>query len=336
MKKRFGAWALLAMLIMTLSAGCSAGTASGQPTSAPAPAPEQDYSGQENGADLTGGVDAGSGEKTSPALPVDPNRKLIRSGELEIESLAFEQSLSKLDTLLAKLGGYVETSSIAGTSKTRPGQQLRSAQLTVRVPSEQYDAFLKGSADLGNVLRQTTGAQDVTDSYYDTEARLTSQKMMEQRLLELLSKSETLTDIVSLEQSLADTRYEIEKLTGTLRKWDALVEYSSFTLYIREVVQLTEEDPLKPEPRTLGERLKASFLSSIEDIKDGFSTFLVFLAGALPVLVIWGVILAAAIPLTLYLARRGRRKSAVLKNTMPGAAQEAKQKEQKPEDDRKS
>lgn len=333
MKKRFRAWILLAVLIMTLSAGCSGQAASGNaaPTPAPGSAAEPDYSKLEDGADLTGGVDAGSGEKTGTALPVDPNRKLIRSGELEIESLAFEQSLSKLDLLLAKLGGYVETSSIVGTSKISFGQQLRSAELTVRVPSEQYDAFLKGSADLGNVLRQTTGAQDVTDSYYDTEARLTSQKMMEQRLLDLLSKSETLTDIVSLEQSLADTRYEIEKLTGTLRKWDALVEYSSFTLYIREVVQLTEEDPLKPEPRTLADRLKASFLSSIEDVKDGFSAFLVFLAGALPFLVIWGVILAAAVLLTLYLAKRSGRKRAASKNSAP-VIQAEKQESGKPED----
>ncbi len=299
MLKRSGIFGILFIFLIAMAlAGCSAGSGgmgnSGRAKStasspgaaqAPESAPDMDYS--------SGIAQDTAGETNDISLSIDPNRKLIRTGELEIESLDFEASLKALDLILSKLGGYIESSSITGVSKLSSGkQQMRNAGLTVRVPSKQFDAFLKESGSIGNVLRQTTGAQDVTDSYFDTEARLKSQQLMEQRLLDLLSKSDNVTDIVSLEKSLADTRYEIEKLTGTLRKWDALVEYSTFSVSIQEVMQISDLEPVTPQPTTLGEKIGASFVGSLEGVRDGFSAFLIFLAGALPYLVLWGVVIA--------------------------------------------
>ena len=46
--------------------------------------------------------------------------------------------------------------------------------------------------------------------YTDYEARLSSLNTQEERLLDMLSKSEDVETLIALEQRLSDVRYEIE------------------------------------------------------------------------------------------------------------------------------
>ncbi|MCX7614865.1 MAG: DUF4349 domain-containing protein [Clostridiales bacterium] len=289
MIKRIGIIGIIVVLLTALLTGCGRRSASDYSdskmkstvTSPQAPA-------EEKPADIGGGAQNSVTKSNENIIIIDPNRKLIRTGELQIESLDFDTSLKAVDTLLAKLKGYIESSGITGVSKLSSGvEQMRSADLTVRVPSKQFDAFLSGSGSIGNVLLQSTSGQDVTDFYYDTQARLKSQQMMEQRLLALLSKSDRLTDIISLEKSLADTRYEIEKLIGNLKKWDQLIEYSTFQLHIQEVQKISA---VSPNPKTLGQKISGNFIKSLRKIHEDLIAFVIFLAGALPYIVILGII----------------------------------------------
>ena len=76
------------------------------------------------------------------------------------------------------------------------------------------------------------------------EARLKSLKLQEERLLTILSKAELLQDIIELERELSNVRYEIENYTGTLKKWDNLIEYSKVTIDVYEVHEIKEEEPI--------------------------------------------------------------------------------------------
>ena len=51
---------------------------------------------------------------------------------------------------------------------------------------------------------------DITDSYFDAQARLDSLRQQEASLLEILSKAEKLEDVVQLQTALSDVRYQIE------------------------------------------------------------------------------------------------------------------------------
>lgn len=325
---------ITALLIMAMFAACATSTGSAAPDYGnevgrtdldgkgtvdtapqvmPDPMPATDAS---KGADY---VSSESGNMVT--LTVDPNRKLIRTGHIELETLTFDQTIADLNAMLSDFGGFVESSSISGMntydSRTK---QLRFASVTVRIPSEHFDAFMNGSSALGNVLLQSTGSSDVTDTYFDIEARLKSQQMMEERLLDLLSKSDNISDIVSLEQALADVRYQIENLTGTLRKYDSLIDYSTFTLSIQEVVQITEVEEPEPDPITLPERLWDSLKNSFKAISEGSEDVLVFLVGALPFIVIFGIIIVIVFVVVIVPMRRSRRgKAASLPAQTPGA-----------------
>jgi hypothetical protein len=138
--------------------------------------------------------------------------------------------------------------------------------------------------------------EDITGRYFDTEARVKSLKVQEDRLLTILAKAEILQDIIELERELSRVRYEIEDLTGSLKKWDNMVEYSRIIIDVYEVQELKKEEPL---PITWGEKILNGFKKSCEQLWKLFENLIVFIVSAIPYLAIlalvgwgiWGVII---------------------------------------------
>ena len=65
-------------------------------------------------------------------------------------------------------------------------------------------------------------------------------------------------DIITIEYDISDTELEIERLTGTLRQYDALVDYATVHLSLQEVYQLSNVE----EPATsFASRMGAAFAS---------------------------------------------------------------------------
>lgn len=242
-------------------------------------------------------------EPSGASVP-EANRKLIRRADVQIETTSFETSLQNLEVMVAEYGGYVESSVVDGNRDKAMSGQPRFAGYTVRVPQDKFSAFLTASGNLGNVTNRSSSTQDVTEQYVDTEARLTSLRIKEERLLEMLRKTEKLEDIVNLESTLADTRYQIESLTGSLRKLDGLVSYSTISLELREVLEYTEPEPVNIPPKTLGERIGANFSRTLSNVSDGFADFLVWFIGGLPALVVWLIILGIPTFIFVKLLRR--------------------------------
>jgi len=163
---------------------------------------------------------------------------------------------------------------------------LRTAHFEIRVPKQHYQQFITDVGELGNLLTRQEYGQDITGQYFDTEARLKSLQIQEERLLTILNKAEKLQDIIELERELSSVRYEIENLTGTLKKWDNMIEYSRISLDVYEVRELKEEEPVD---LTWGERIIKAFTQSLEQLAVLCKNFIVFLASALPYLVVLSV-----------------------------------------------
>ena len=148
-------------------------------------------------------------------------------------------------------------------------------------------------------------SEEVTEQYYDAQARLTSLQVQEERLLAILEKAETLDDVIQLENALTDVRYQIEELTGTLNRYDSLIEMSTVTVSISEV---SATSPVSTTPKTLGERIAQQFERSLRSIGDSGEDFLVFVIGNLPVLLLWAVGIVAVIFLGKALLKRRNRE----------------------------
>ena len=162
----------------------------------------------------TGGYDSEgvpeAGANSAALSKVDEiERKLVYRADVSAETKDFERAKADLDSLVAEVQGYVESSDLTGSSYGGGGN--RRLSYTVRVPADSLQGFLAKLEELVNVVSNSTYMEDITGSYFDTQARLNALEQEEKRLLELLEKAETLDEIIQLEDRISNVRYEIER-----------------------------------------------------------------------------------------------------------------------------
>ena len=214
-------------------------------------------------------------------------------------------------------GSFIST--ITGEGRTSRGElRLRNARYTIRIPSENFQLFMQSSGNVATVVSSSTNAQDVTSEYIDIEARLRVLEIKEERLLEMLKQTDKaeytdeLQYILQLENELANVRYEIESLTGSLRRYDELIDYSTISIYLKEVFDYTAT-PAKPE--TVGERIATKFNTTLKRVITALQDFVVWLVGSSPVLIIIAIIAAVVIVIVRLVTRRRRKSKAAAPRT---------------------
>ena len=222
--------------------------------------------------------------------------KLIRRAELSIQTEQFDQSVETLNQLVANCGGYFEVASVYGGGR-RDASASRWGEYTVRVPAEKYSQFFNSTGELGYVTSSTENSEDVGELYYDTEARLKTQRTKQERLLALLEKAETMEDIIALESALSEVEYQIEQYSSTLNRYDALIGFATFNIYLDEVGKVTQE---VGETASLGARMAAGFQSSFRGLVQGSQDLLVWVSYNL----ILTVILAGVAVVAVVVGRR--------------------------------
>jgi hypothetical protein len=90
-----------------------------------------------------------------------------------------------------------------------------------------------------------------------------------------MEQAESMEDIIALESALTDVEYQIEQLSTTLNHYDALINFSTITLYLNEVVKVTED---VGQSDSLGQRMAAGFAASGEGLVRGTQEFLIWVS----------------------------------------------------------
>lgn len=230
----------------------------------------------------------------------DPDAKVIRTAKITIQTLDFDQSVTDLAALTESQGGYYETAQV-DSGGYYDKYVSRSAYYVVRIPKENFVAFRDAVGSVGHIYSFSEDAQNVGEEYYDTEARLETLTTKRERLLALLDKAEIMEDIISLENALADVQYEIDLHTSTLRKYDSLIGYSTFTIHLDEVVKIEEE----PGPQeSFGTRLLANLKEGLSDFGDSLQSFAFWLARNLITLVILAVVIVVVTKVVLLFRKK--------------------------------
>lgn len=317
MKKKL--FALLALLLALSLAACGgssqynsgAGIATDSaPQEAPS-TPREDYNAAEMGWDIPTMAEEGDfAPEPSPGSGsyggVPANAKIIYTANLALETKEFDDASKALATLVADVGGYFE-------SKTVNQGYYRSMDAVVRVPVANFTSFLDRAGETAHAVNRSEYLDDVSEAYYDQESRLTTQRVKLERLQELLGKAEDMADIITIESAISDTELEIEYLTGSLRKYDSQINYSTISLSLSEVYRLSTDEEV---PLTFGQRLASAFSTGCQRGVEGLEDFAVGVARNWVGLLIWAVILAAAV---LLIRRYLRKKAARRKFYAPPA-----------------
>ena len=221
--------------------------------------------------------------------------KKIYRATLELQTLEFEKANADIAALVEQYGGYFEEKSLSTYSSS-----YRHADYTVRVPAAQFESFCAQVGDLCHVTYTTSSAEDISETYYDTKARLETAQIKLDRLQELLKKADNMADIITIESAISETEYAIDALSGTLRSYDSLVDYATIYLNLEEVYRLSNT---VDAPKTFGEKMGNAFADGVKKAGELLESIAIWLAYNWLTLIIWAVILTAVI----LLVRRVRR-----------------------------
>lgn len=149
-------------------------------------------------------------------------REIVRRGSMRVEVDDLGAARRRLEGALAALGGRVEVAEV--------GDERASYRL--RVPAERLDPMMDSTAALGDVELRTVSAADVTDRVVDTEARLGALRASRDRLRELLSRAQSVADVIAVERELARVQGELESLEARLQALRGDVAMSELTVQL--------------------------------------------------------------------------------------------------------
>ena len=235
--------------------------------------------------------EAGSGAVTSEngiEEVQETDRKLIRNVNLSLQTKEFDTVLDNMSQKVKDLGGYIQDSSVWGSSSDYSSS--RSASYTLRIPSDKLDEFIDVVETLGNVTYKNESVDDVTLRYVDVDSHKKALETEQERLLALLEKAENVEDIITIENRLSDVRYELENYESQIRLLDNQIDYSTVYVDISEVSRVTDTGK-----QGFFEEVASRFSDSVYVVLMGLRGFAIGILGSLPILVVWGVILAVVV-----------------------------------------
>ena len=308
MKRKLFACFLAWTMILTLAA-CG-GSASANTSSSKAAADTASPSETEMGY-----LDANGSDDAPWDSDVLKDQKIIYTGSMSLETTGFDTAVQALTELADSLGGYLESSTMGGG-----GRGYRWGEYTVRVPSAQFQNFLNRAGELAHVTWQNQNLESITETYYDTEGRLKTQQIKLERLQKLLAQAENMEDIITLESAISETEWNIENLSGTLRHYDALVDFATITVNLQEVYKYSDTEEL---PENFGDRMGTALSRGWSSFVDGMADFAVALAYNWMWVILWAAVIAAAVAVF----RKVRRRRLVA-----GKPAQTEKNKQKPDD----
>lgn len=208
-------------------------------------------------------------------------RKIIYTGSVELRTDDLDAAERKLEEMVKQFNGYLGSASRAGTK----GSQ-RSGSWTIRIPSTGYGSFVKVISTIGELQSSSQQAEDVSEEFYDVEARLKNKKVEEARLIELLQKATgKLTEVLQVEKELSRVREEIEQIEGRLRFLTNQTDLSTITVTINEVKEFRPAGP-----PSLTTDIKRTFTESIGQLGDLARNALLLLIALIPWAILPGVL----------------------------------------------
>ena len=161
-------------------------------------------------------------------------RKIIRNAEITMEVSSTTDTQHRVASIAETNGGFVVTSEAKQRDNVDPAQRTLDIKLVVRVPSPQFGVTFDEIKKLAtNTPKENVSGQDVTEEFIDLEARIKTQKALEQQFLEIMRQAYKVADALEVQRQIADVRTDIEKLEGRKRFLENRASLSTITVNIQ-------------------------------------------------------------------------------------------------------
>lgn len=219
-----------------------------------------------------------TGEEAPQAGVVPPGlpRKIIYNADIGLVVENFAAVEPRLTELVGKYNGYIADQNLEGS----PGAQ-RSGRWKVRVPVDAFESFLADITALGELERKHRTSEDVSEQFYDLEARIKNKKVEEDRLIKILEENTgKIEDILKVEVELTRVRGEIEQMQGRMRVLENLTALTTVTISVRE---REKYQPPPPVAASFPVQIERAFKGSLDRLIELGQAVVLFCVAA----VVW-------------------------------------------------
>jgi hypothetical protein len=197
------AYAFFSLFVLSMTfAACArsdAGASAAEPPAQVAPSP----------------VSASDPGAASPSLSTLV-RKVIKTGSLTLAVDDPVAASTGARGIAERHGGYVLTSSNAASPHM--DEDAVTVTVSLKVRADRFDEALSELRRLGSGTgSESIESKDVSEEYVDVDARLRTQKRVEEQYLALLKDAKSVSDTLEVHKQLTGVRTEIERLEGKLR-----------------------------------------------------------------------------------------------------------------------
>lgn len=277
------------LLIFFVLCGCSAGSAAASSAAYYISDMKEDYAAEAAGASYSNGF---------PVVEENSDEKLVYTGSVRLETREYETFSKELSSLIRDYEGIIQSMNENGSSGSR-----RYLDLTVRIPAQRFDEFLEAlRSSSASVSGISTYVDNITRQYSDNELRIEALNVQHERLLQLLTEAQDLSDVILLEERLSNVESELNILQSYKHSMDEDVTYSTIDIMVSEVVIYSES--------SFGQRISEALNGSLDNFVRGMEDLLIGFIYFLPFLVILiAVFFLLRKPLKKVLARFHRPKS---------------------------
>jgi hypothetical protein len=189
----------------------------------------------------SGGEDAGAGSGVEevapdPAVPAadvdDEDRQVVTTASASVAVDDPADAAQQVSELVESAGGRVEERSEFAGSGEDDGEGA-SADLVVRVPSDELTGLLADLEDVGDVESRSVSRSDVTSTAVDLDARISALQTSVARLQTLIDRAASTADLLAAEKALSDRQGELESLQSQRALLADQVELSTLEVHLQ-------------------------------------------------------------------------------------------------------
>lgn len=197
---------------------------------------------------------AGGGEPAPQ--PEVKDRLLVQESQISLVVDDVRQKVDQIIDYVNRQGGYLVSSS------TSQPQEAPFATVVVRLPADQLRPALEQLRQLAvKVTYEYLAGWDVTDEYFDLEARLNTLYQTKAKFEQILAKAEKVDEILRVQREIISLQEEIDRLKGRQQYLEKTAQNARLTINLA-----TDEWSLPYAPETKSFRPKVIFKQAVRSL----------------------------------------------------------------------
>lgn len=207
-----------------------------------------------------------NGKVNNESGNLQSERKLIYTGNISVQVTDLSATEKSVAGWVEKFGGYITSSSISG----------RYLNVVARIPQKRFNEAFEEGASLGTLNNRSVSTQDVTEQFYDLNARLETRKILRERLESYLKNAPKIEDMLSIERELNDVQGEIESMEGQFRRLSNQIDFATIYFDASLPPNTTEQGFVYPNVGKKFSQFWADALEFLASFLVGIFYFVVF------------------------------------------------------------